>query len=75
MNPHLQHEDGEDARPAARSRRRLRLVTIERPRCPECGGIKLRKYRSLFDQGDGTALWWVRCADPECGQRFKVLLE
>ena len=73
MTSHLQHEDGEGARPAARTR--LRVVTIERPRCPECGGINLHKYRSLFDQGDGTALWWVRCVDPECGQRFKVLLE
>ena len=59
--------------PAASSRRRtLDLVILERPRCPRCGGIRLRKYRSLFDQGDGSAVSWVRCA---CGHRFKVVLE
>ena len=52
--------------------RRLRTVVVERPRCPLCGGIRLRKYRSIRDQGDGSALWWVRCA---CGARFRVLLE
>ena len=52
--------------------RRLTTVTVERPRCPACGGVKLRKYRTLANQGDGSALWWVRCA---CGRRFRVLLE
>ncbi len=51
---------------------RLATITVERPRCPACGGVRLRKYRSVADQGDGSALWWVRCS---CGQRFKVLLE
>ncbi len=54
------------------NRRRLTTITVERPRCPECGGVKLRKFRSLADQGDGSALWWVRCP---CGHRFRVLLE
>ncbi len=53
-------------------RRLLETVTVERPRCPKCGGFKLRKYRSVADQGDGTSLSWVRCA---CGYRFRVLLE
>ncbi len=35
--------------------RRLSTVTVERPRCPECGGVRLRKYRTLADQGDGSA--------------------
>jgi len=48
------------------------MITVERPRCPSCGGVKLHKYRTLTDQGDGSAMWWVRC---ECGQRFRVLLE
>jgi hypothetical protein len=48
------------------------MVILERPRCPRCGGIHLRKYRSLFDQGDGSAVAWVRC---QCGHRFKVVLE
>jgi len=33
----------------------------------------LEKYRSLTNQGDGSALAWVRCKD--CGHRFRVLLE
>jgi hypothetical protein len=53
-------------------RPRLATVSVERPRCPACGGVKLHKYRTLADQGDGSALWWVRCL---CGQRFRVLLE
>ena len=56
----------------AESRRRLTTITVERPRCPACGGVRLRKYRSVADQGDGSALWWVRCS---CGRRFRVLLE
>ncbi len=51
---------------------RLTTVTFERPRCPQCGGVQLHKYRSLRDQGDGSALWWVLCS---CGHRFRVLLE
>ncbi len=57
------------------TRRRLPTVTVERPRCPACGGVRLLKYRSLRDQGDGSALWWVRCGNARCGRRFRVLLE
>ena len=64
-------------RPQRRVKRRPRLqeVVYTRPRCPKCGGIRLYKYRSICDQGDGTALWWVRCLDESCGHRFRVLLE
>ena len=62
------HEPG----PNRMKRQRLAMITIERPRCPSCGGVKLHKYRTLANQGDGSALWWVRCA---CGNRFRVLLE
>jgi len=61
--------------PNPRKPRRLTTVTVERPRCPKCGGVLLRKYRSIRDQGDGSALWWVRCSDDDCGHRFRVLLE
>jgi len=52
---------------------RLQTVSVPRPRCPSCNGVRLKKYRSLSDQGDGSALWWVKCA--ECEERFRVLLE
>ena len=55
--------------------RRLETVTVERPRCPACGGFKLRKYRSITDQGDGSALCYVRCMDEGCGYRFRLLHE
>jgi len=58
--------------PIGMKSRRLTTITVERPRCPACGGVKLRKYRSVTDQGDGSALWWVQCS---CGRRFRVLLE
>ena len=62
------HEPG----PNQTKRRRLTTITVERPRCPTCGEVKLHKYRTVADQGDGSALWWVRCP---CGRRFRVLLE
>jgi hypothetical protein len=62
------HEPGPDGV----KRRRLTTITVERPRCPACGGVKLRNYRTLADQSDGSALWWVRCP---CGWRFRMLLE
>ncbi|MCK6486448.1 MAG: hypothetical protein L6R00_20215 [Phycisphaerae bacterium] len=55
--------------------RRLDTVTVQRPRCPFCGGVRLVKYRSIADQGDGSALAWVRCANAECGRRFRLLAE
>ena len=61
--------------PGDSQRRRLETIVVTRPRCPACGGHRLVKYRSLADQGDGSALWWVRCGDPRCRHRFRVLLE
>ena len=54
---------------------RLPTVTYPRPKCPECGHFRLRKYRSITDQGDGTALAWVKCLNVRCGHRFRLLLE
>ncbi|MCZ6835783.1 MAG: hypothetical protein O7G85_08420 [Planctomycetota bacterium] len=54
---------------------RLPTVTYPRPKCPECGHFRLRKYRSITDQGDGTALSWVRCLNERCGHRFRLLLQ
>jgi hypothetical protein len=55
-----------------RKLQRLEMFTFKRPRCPKCKGVKLRKYRSTKDQGDGTSLAYVRC---ECAHRFKVVME
>lgn len=63
------------ATPTGRLRRALETVTLERPRCPRCHGVRLRKYRSIRDQGDGSSLSWVMCEDEACGHRFRVLLE
>lgn len=54
---------------------RLATVVVERPRCPSCNGVRLQKYRSIADQGDGSALAWVRCLADGCGCRFKLLME
>jgi hypothetical protein len=51
------HEPGPDGM----KRRGLTKTTVERSRRPACRGVKLRKYRSLTDQGDGSAPRWVRC--------------
>jgi hypothetical protein len=60
---------------AKRDRHRLPTVSYERPRCPRCNGARLKKYRSLRDQGDGSALSWVRCLNAACAHRFRVILE
>ncbi|MCC7291478.1 MAG: hypothetical protein IT449_05385 [Phycisphaerales bacterium] len=54
---------------------RLATVVVQRPRCPACDGVRLMKYRSIADQGDGSALAWVRCMADGCGCRFKLLME
>ena len=54
---------------------RLPTVTYPRPKCPQCGHFRLRKYRSITDQGDGTALAWVKYLNDRCGHRFKLVLE
>lgn len=54
---------------------RLPTVVVQRPRCPSCDGVRLRKYRSIANQGDGSALAWVRCLNNACSCRFKLLLE
>ena len=58
-----------------RKRERLDTITLRRPRCPLCDGIALRKYRSITDQGDGSALAWVMCNNEQCKHRFRILLE
>lgn len=55
--------------------RRLPEIRVKRPRCPRCGCVRLIKDRSISDQSDGSALWWVHCANDECGHRFRVILE
>jgi DNA-directed RNA polymerase subunit M/transcription elongation factor TFIIS len=61
--------------PPKTTRRRLTTVTCPRPRCPRCQGVRLRKYRSQGEQGDGSTLSYVRCLDADCGHRFRLLLE
>ena len=56
-------------------KRRLVTIVVERPRCPRCNGVRLHKYRSIRDQGDGSALSWVRCGANDCGYRFRVVFE
>lgn len=58
---------------ATRRRNTLPVVHVERPRCPTCSSPFHRKYRSVTDLGDETAMCWVKCS--YCGQRFKVVLE
>jgi hypothetical protein len=68
--PQLPHIDSDRS-----SRQRLNTLTLTRPRCPVCKGIALRKYRSLRDQGDGSALSWVECMARGCKHRFRLLME
>jgi len=49
-----------------------RYIYFQRPRCPDCGSVKLLAYRST-DNGDGSVTRYVRCAD--CGARFVLVVE
>jgi hypothetical protein len=68
--PQVPHIDSDRS-----SRQRLNTLKLTRPRCPRCNGIDLRKYRSVRDQGDGSALAWVVCTRRGCGHRFRLLME
>ena len=58
-----------------RRRRGLQTITLPRPRCPRCGSIGIRKYKSITNQGDDTALYWMRCDNSDCCHRFRMLME
>ncbi len=64
-----------EPQPNRMKRQRLPTIVVERPRCPACHGVRLRKYRSQRDQGDGSTLSWVRCMDETCGHRFRLVQE
>ena len=65
----------DESKPYDVKRCRLETLTYQRPRCSACLSTDFAKYRSIRDQGDGSALWWVKRRTPGCGRRFKVLLE
>jgi len=51
----------------------LFTIELQRARCPRCQSSNLRKYRSLRDRGDGSAIAWVECRRAACGFRFRVV--
>lgn len=59
-----------DTRPAARSNDRY--VFIERAKCPACGSVRLRTYRTSR-HGDDSVTRHTECRD--CGEKFFVILE
>lgn len=54
---------------------KLATVRVKRVRCPKCKGVRLHRYRSTRDQGDGTGLAYVECLNPRCRERFKLIQE
>lgn len=55
-----------------RQSRRLRLVIVTAPRCPDCGSTELISFRSIAN-GDGTRTKWTRCK--WCSARFVLVIE
>lgn len=53
-------------------RRMLEQITMQRPRCPRCSSPRLRKFRSLVNRDEGTAVSWVTCENEVCRHRFKI---
>jgi hypothetical protein len=47
-------------------------VYFQRPRCVDCGSVKLRAYKSL-DNLDGTRTRYAKCLD--CGRRLVLVAE
>ncbi len=54
------------------TRKGPRYVYVQRPRCPDCGGVKLLAYRTSKN-GDGSLTRYVRCAD--CQARVILIVE
>jgi len=75
MNEPTANPNSHDHCPPYQRSGQLQEIKLPRPRCPRCSSVHLQKYRSIFDQGDGTALWWVKCRNSTCLHRFRVLLE
>ena len=49
-----------------------RYVFCDRPRCPLCGGVRLRIIRSWKDS-EVESRQWKECRNEECGHRFFVV--
>ena len=64
------HSDDPTAAAAAVEQRHY--IYFERPRCPECGSIRLRAYRSTKN-GDRSVTRNSRCLD--CGAKLIVVAE
>ena len=64
----------DEPKPDHVKRDRLPTVYIPRPHCVACNGINVIKYRSV-DQRDGSRLAYMRCRNPDCGKRFRVIME
>ncbi|MBI5763652.1 MAG: hypothetical protein HZA51_09035 [Planctomycetes bacterium] len=61
--------------PSNSPRRVLEQITMQRPRCPRCSSPRLRKYRSLVNRDEGTAVSWVYCENEACRHRFKIIFD
>lgn len=64
----------DELKPDDMKRYRLETVYVQRPHCVACNSVNVVKYRSV-DQGDGSRLAYMRCREPNCGQRFRVVME
>lgn len=63
MNPERKH-----------TRDDLPIVAVERPRCPYCGGLDLKTTRSTYCEADDSSTRTTTCLDPQCGERFIVIV-
>jgi len=52
----------------------LPIVSVQRPRCPYCGSVKVRPVRSTTDS-DGVVTRDTHCQEQSCRQRFFVIVE
>ena len=66
--------------PPAASKRTLpppgdsaRYVFCERARCPGCGSVRLKVYKTIGGDDDDSVTRYTRCKD--CGQRFIIVAE
>lgn len=55
-----------------KQRKQPRYVFVLLPRCPACGGVKHRPYRTT-DQGDSTKMQHAVCKT--CGEKFRIIFE
>jgi hypothetical protein len=51
----------------------LEFVFVERPRCRKCDSPRLKPYKRMPEESDGSFTQYAKCLD--CGKKQKIICE